>query len=401
MADARTSATSPGITVGIDAVGLGRGGGQTHLRELLSGGAPAEHGIHRVVVWLGARMVFSFEAPWLEIRRIPDMDAPVRRVFLWQKRLGVNEAWAAQCDVLFVPLGYYLGGFHPFVTLFQNLLPFSPAERRRYGVTPMRLRLHLLEWLHRRSYPRADGLIFLTHAAQQAVQNRMKMNFPHTAIVPHGIAPRFFRAPARQPDLTAFSAARPFRWLYVSTVDLYKHQWHVARAVAQLRGQGLPVTLELVGPAYPPALRRLDRTLHEVDPAREFIFYRRPLPYDQLPGVYHQADGFVFASSCENLPNILIEAMAAGLPIACSHHAPVPEVLQDAGEYFDPEQPSDIAAALRRLMSDAARRQACADGAYRLAGHYSWQRCSRDTFGFLAAVAREFSRRRRQMRVDR
>ena len=56
-----------------------------------------------------------------------------------------------------------------------------------------------------------------------------------------------------------------------------------------------------------------------------------------LPEHLREAELFVFASSCENLPNILIEGMAAGLPIACSRRPPMPEVLGDAGESFDPE----------------------------------------------------------------
>ena len=40
---------------------------------------------------------------------------------------------------------------------------------------------------------------------------------------------------------------------YTSIVDVYKHQWNVAEAVLRLRREGMPVTLDLVGPAYPPA----------------------------------------------------------------------------------------------------------------------------------------------------
>ena len=46
---------------------------------------------------------------------------------------------------------------------------------------------------------------------------------------------------------------------------MYKHQWHVADAIAQLRKSGLPVVLDLVGPAYAPALERLNKTLDCID----------------------------------------------------------------------------------------------------------------------------------------
>lgn len=51
------------------------------------------------------------------------------------------------------------------------------------------------------------------------------------------------------------------------------------------------------------------------------INYMGLIDHDKLTDIYKNADGFVFASSCENQPIILLEAMAAGLPIACSNKA--------------------------------------------------------------------------------
>jgi glycosyltransferase involved in cell wall biosynthesis len=177
--------------------------------------------------------------------------------------------------------------------------------------------------------------------------------------------------------------------LYVSAVDVYKHQWHTVQSAAKLRQSGLPVELTLVGSAYPPALRRLRRIIEQVDPFGTFINYAGHESYSLLPKRYHQADCFVFASSCENLPNILLEAMAAGLPIACSERGPMPEILGDAGVYFDPESPESISVALRCLIEDLSLRESSAQLAYEKAGFYSWKRCARETFEFLAGTARQ------------
>ena len=60
--------------------------------------------------------------------------------------------------------------------------------------------------------------------------------------------------------------------------------------------------------------------------------------HDDLHQKYLDADLGLFASSCENMPNILLETMGAGLPIACSNRQPMPEILKNGGEYFDPEK---------------------------------------------------------------
>jgi glycosyltransferase involved in cell wall biosynthesis len=88
------------------------------------------------------------------------------------------------------------------------------------------------------------------------------------------------------------------------------------------------------------------------------------------------------------MPNILLESMASGRPIACADRGPMPEVLGNAGVYFDPESPHSIAAALRRLIDSPELRERCAKEALLRARQYTWESCARETFGFLASVAR-------------
>lgn len=67
----------------------------------------------------------------------------------------------------------------------------------------------------------------------------------------------------------------------------------------------------------------------------------------------------------------------------------MPEVLGDAGVYFDPERPAEISSAIRLLVESPQARATLAQGAFERAQQYSWERCARETFSFLAiCVAR-------------
>ncbi len=134
-------------------------------------------------------------------------------------------------------------------------------------------------------------------------------------------------------------------------------------------------------------MERLNEVLSGLDPEGEFIHCAGEVPHRELPHIYRQADLFVYASSCENMPNILLEAMASGLPIACSNCGPMPEVLRDAGLYFNPESHEQIAAAMKELVTDPIKRAESAALAYEYANQYSWKRCAHDIFSFLADVA--------------
>jgi glycosyltransferase involved in cell wall biosynthesis len=382
-------AKAPGrLTVGIDASNLGPGGSMTHLTNLLAVARPAEHGIERMRVWGGsANLARLPERPWLDKAAVPALDRGLAQRLFWQ-RFRLPALARRECDVLFVPGGNAAGGFHPLVTMSRNMLPFEWRELRRYGLSWMTARLLLLRFGQARTFARADGLIFLTGYARDAVSRAARLP-ARVCVIPHGVEERF-RLPPREPrPLADCSPERPLRALYVSIVDVYKHQWHVARAVHTLREAGLPLAIDFVGPAYPPALTRFEAALRALDPEGRALRYLGPVPFAKLHELHAGADLFVFASSCENMPNVLLEGMAAGLPIACSNRGPMPEVLGEAGVLFDPERPDEIGAALRRLAEDPALRRRLAHAASARARCFSWERCAEETLAFVARSAAE------------
>jgi glycosyltransferase involved in cell wall biosynthesis len=166
----------------------------------------------------------------------------------------------------------------------------------------------------------------------------------------------------------------------------YKHQLEVVQAVHRLQQAGLPVKLELVGPRWNGYGRRLQALLDALDPRGERLVWHGEVEFATLHEQYHSAELFVFASSCENLPNILLEAMAAGLPIACAERGPMPEVLGEAGVYFDPDDTGSIADAIKTLALNTDLRERVAMQAYQRSLEYSWETCAKETLEFLARI---------------
>jgi glycosyltransferase involved in cell wall biosynthesis len=375
------------MRLGVDASNLRLGGGITHLIELLRAAQPPKFGFSEVIVWGREAVLERLEdRPWLVKSAQRVLEHGLLQQSWWQSFRLSELARAADCALLFVPGGSYVGSFRPVVTMSRNMLPFEWRETRRYGFSRHTLKWIVLRLVQSRSFRKADGIIFLTQYAQRAVLRVVGRLRGKTVTIAHGINPRFIRAPRPQRTPAQFTAAQPCRLVYVSTTELYKHQWNVAEAVAQLRSEGLPLVLDLAGPPGP-GQRRLDATLERVDPQRRFISARGEVAYRDLHELYAAADIGVFASSCENMPNILLEGMASGLPMACSNLGPMPEVLGDAGVYFNPERPGEIAEALRSLIASPELRAQKAQAAFMRAQQYSWKRCAEETFSFLGRIA--------------
>lgn len=379
--------TSSKLIVGIDVTNLRGGGGVTHIMELLAAADPYAHGISKIIIWGGSQTLDKLpQRPWLKKVNPPALNRGLLARTLWQRFSLSAAARTEHCDVLFVPGGSFNGSFKPMVTMSQNLLPFERSELARYGASLMGLKFKILRYTQSHSFKCANGVIFLTEYAERAV---LKVTGPLsgvTATIAHGLSPRFRMELKVQRPIEEYSETNPYRLLYVSSVDQYKHQWHLIEAVHFLRKQGIPVKLDLVGPAFPPALTRLNAAIAQFDPANTWVRYLGAVPYEELNNLYAQADLGVFASSCENMPIILLETMASGLPIACSNRGPMPEVLGDAGLYFDPERPTEIMQSLRKYIDSPELRSEKARSSIARCQQYSWSRCADETFTFLVKV---------------
>lgn len=247
--------------------------------------------------------------------------------------------------------------------------------------------MKLLRILQMRSFAKADGLIFLSQYAKNVIQLAMGQIPCPYKFVPHGIEARFFQEPRINRNVGDCSRL-PFKILYVSILMPYKHQIEVAKAVSQLYFKGVPIEMKFVGAATGSYGKKFLKLIRKIDPKGNFLIWSGYEKFELLHKYYRNADLFVFASSCENLPNILIEAMASGLAIVCSERGPMPEILGEDGVYFNPESSDSISHALMRMLNDSELRDNLSYKAWHRAGQYSWECCANKTFEFIAEIAK-------------
>ena len=378
------------ITIGIDAANIRLGGGVTHLAEILKEVDVGSLGIRNVIVWAGQKTLDQLpNHSWLQKNCPPKLNGNLFLRAFWQVFCLSSAVKSAGCDVLLVPGGSYLGGFKPVVTISQNLLPFEWTEILRNHSLWITLKMLILRKVQSFSFRRSDGVIFLTQYAKERVLSVVGKIHARTTVIHHGFNHRFDNAPRVQKSLSEYTRSNPFEILYVSNIDVYKHQIEVVEAIYQLRQKGIPVALTMIGPAVPSYLRQLNSSLAQYDPNGQWARYLGQVPYSELPRYYQQADIGLFASSCEAFGIILLEKMSAGLPIACSSKSAMPEILKDAGVYFDPDDPLDIELTLERFISQGQLRSEKCALSFLESKKYQWAKCAQETFSFVSQIARK------------
>jgi glycosyltransferase involved in cell wall biosynthesis len=100
---------------------------------------------------------------------------------------------------------------------------------------------------------------------------------------------------------------------------------------------------------------------------------------DELEGLYRTSTCFVFPSLYEGFGLPVLEAMARGVPVACSDRGALGEVADRAALTFDPEQPRAIAAAIEKLLGDPRERERLSRAGRANATRFSWAETARRT----------------------
>jgi glycosyltransferase involved in cell wall biosynthesis len=108
---------------------------------------------------------------------------------------------------------------------------------------------------------------------------------------------------------------------------------------------------------------------------------------NDMPFIYSGAEAFVFPSNYEGFGIPLLQAMACGVPVACSNTASLPEVVADAALYFDPHQPSSIADAMLQIISDNEAIRIIVKKGYKRSEVFSWEKTARETLKYINGLA--------------
>jgi glycosyltransferase involved in cell wall biosynthesis len=165
--------------------------------------------------------------------------------------------------------------------------------------------------------------------------------------------------------LLSLSAKRP-----------HKNLLRLIGALAQIPASQRPV---LVLPGYPTAheteLRARAAELGLTDDVR----FPSWVSEEELEGLWALARVFVFPSLYEGFGLPVLEAMARSVPVACSNASSLPEVAGEAALLFDPLSEQEIAAAISRLLGDAALAERLRELGRERAGAFTWERTARLT----------------------
>ena len=206
----------------------------------------------------------------------------------------------------------------------------------------------------------ADAVIVLTRRlADRLLAEGVDPGRVH--VIPSGVDLRRFARPLPDP---APALPRP-RVLFVGRLAAQKGVTTLLEAVPLLRS---PAAVVLVGDG--PLRPALERQAARLGPGR--VRFQGFVPHAEVPAWLAAADVLVLPSVYEELGSVLLEAMAAGLPVVASAVGGIPDALGPAGRLVPAGDPAALAAAVDQVLDDPALAAELAAAARRRAAAFSW-----------------------------
>ena len=231
----------------------------------------------------------------------------------------------------------------------------------------------LVPWAARRS----DRVITDSQSTREDLIELIGLDSERIDVVPLGLGAVKREAPLSERVVRAGLDLGERRVvLSLSAKRPHKNLRALIGALAQLPTDARPV---LVLPGYP--------TVHEIElreRARALgvehdIRFPAWVSAEELEGLWAITQAFVYPSLYEGFGLPVLEAMARGVPVACSNASSLPEVAGDAALLFDPHDESAIAAALKRLLEEPQLAEDLRARGLARAREFSWQRTARLT----------------------
>jgi len=217
----------------------------------------------------------------------------------------------------------------------------------------------------------ADAVIALTKDMEMRM---LEMYTREILVIPNGVETETFSAITREDARRTLGIdAHEKIILYVGRLHPVKGVKYLVKAMDIIRSYENNVKLIIVGDGE--QRNYLLRLTREFNLENHIIFIGK-VPHQKIPTYLKAADVFVLPSLREGFSLVILEAMAAGLPVIATRVGVVPEVIKDYENGFivEPMNPHQIAEKCLLLLKDEKLRERMSSNNIEKAREFSWER---------------------------
>ena len=383
-ASARSARSS--VHVGLNLVFLvpGETGGMevaaSELIPALLSQAPAEM---RFTAFIN-REASAAGVQWRDL--LPTVTVPVHARNRVQWVLGEQSLLVALAARAGIDLVHSLASTAPLWGPFRRVVTIHDLIYARFPDAHSGLRDKGMRVLVPLAARRSDRVIADSHSTRGDLIEMLGLSPERIDVVPLGVAVQTRAdAPAETETRARFELGDRRVLLSLSAQRPHKNLASLIGALGEIAPERRPL---LVIPGYRTWHERELRELAARAGVTDDVRFPGWISASEVEGLWAIADAYVFPSLYEGFGLPVLEAMARGVPVACSDASSLPEVAGDAALLFDPRSQSGIAEAVLRILEDEGLRERLRTLGRARAALFTWELTARRT---LESYARALS----------
>lgn len=345
---------------------------ETYARELIPALLDADPGL-RVTSFVN-REAYGSDGPWSELTEQVLVPVRVRRRLEWvrgEQQLLPRLAARAAVDVL-----HSLASTAPAWGRFRRVVTIHDLIYRVYPEAHFGLRSKGMAFLVPLAARRSHRVIAPSESTRHDLIRLLGVPGAKIDLVPEGVGVEIAAGSPESDVRSRYGLGDRPVVLTASAMRPHKNLRRLLDAWALLPAERRPV---LVLPGYPTEHEHELRAHAEDLGVAEDTRFVGWVSSGDLEGLYRLASSFVFPSLYEGFGLPVLEAMARGVPVACSDRGALREVAGNAARIFDPESPRSIADALQELGNDTALAARLRAAGLERASRFTWAETARAT----------------------
>ena len=351
------------------------GGMEVAARELIPALLQAAPPGTRFTAFINREAAAAGGGPWGEL--LPAVTVPVHARSRVQWVLGEQTLLPALAGRRRVDLVHSMASTAPVWGPFRRVVTVHDLIYARFPDAHPGIRARGMNLLVPAAVRRSHRVIADSQSTREDLIELLGVDGGRIDVVPLGLGSiQRERATTAEQTRSRFDlGARPVL-LSLSAKRPHKNLAALVGALARIPAERRPV---LVLPGYATWHEQELRERAAAAGVGEDVRFPGWVSAAEIEGLWAVAAAFVFPSLYEGFGLPVLEAMARGVPVACSDASSLPEVAGDAALLFDPHDEGAIAAAVERLLGDPAEAERLrAAGSARVL-QFTWERTARLT----------------------
>lgn len=318
-------------------------------------------------------------------------------------RRSLKDVWALTqqvrkhpVDLFFFPAVF---SYFPVVNRTKVLVTIHDVIADHHPETVFSNKKLKLFWQakERLAVRQADLILTVSDYSKQQIVEYFKLPETRVRAITEGPSRIFGSLPKNEggePVLRRYGLTADSRWLlYVGGISPHKNLQRLVEAFKQLivNPTFADVKLVLVGDYqndtfhsdYPALKAQMERLY-----LNDKVIFTGYVKDEDLVYLYNATSTFVLPSLEEGFGLPAIEAMACGAPVVVSNRGSLPEIVGNAGRYFNPYDSVDICKAIQDVLEDTALRTTMSEAGKSRSTQFTWEAAAAKTLSLFA----EFNR---------